>query len=215
MVGLDLDSDAPTVTINQAATQADPTTASPIRFTVTFSEAVAGFGAADVALSGTAGATTAVVTGGPTTFDVAVSGMTGGGTVVADVTAGAATDTAGNTSAASTSTDNSVTFAIAPTAAVTNGECSSSNAASGLVNVTITDPDSTTLGFELVSNSNTTLVPNANVVDRWLGREPHDHRHRRSQAQRHGDAHVRSQRRDVDRARSSSPCGSAPTPTKR
>ena len=155
---------APTVTINQAATQADPTTASPIRFTVTFSEAVAGFSAADVALSGTAGATTAVVTGGPTAFDVAVSGMTGGGTVVADVTAGAATDTAGNTSAASTSTDNSVTFAIAPTAAVTNGECSRSNAASGLVNVTITDPDSTTLGLALVSNSNTTLVPNSNVV---------------------------------------------------
>ena len=36
----------PTVTINQAAGQADPTNASPINFTVVFSEAVTGFDAA-------------------------------------------------------------------------------------------------------------------------------------------------------------------------
>jgi predicted extracellular nuclease len=159
-----IDTAAPTVTINQAATQADPTTVSPIHFTVTFSEVVTGFSDADVTLSGTAGATTAVVTGGPTSFDVAVSGMSGGGTVIATVTAGAATDAAGNDSAASTNTDNTVTFSIAPTAAVTNGECSGSSAASGSVNVTISDPDSTTLDLALVSNSNVALVPNANVV---------------------------------------------------
>ncbi|MEO5948010.1 MAG: hypothetical protein ABIP79_14425, partial [Chitinophagaceae bacterium] len=102
---------APTVTINQAVGQLDPTTVSPINFTVVFSEAMTGFATGDVTLSGTAGATTAIVTGGPTTYNVAVSGMTGNGTVIATITANAATGTinvAGN--AASTSTDNTVTF---------------------------------------------------------------------------------------------------------
>ncbi|HEU4860794.1 MAG TPA: proprotein convertase P-domain-containing protein, partial [Chitinophagaceae bacterium] len=49
----------PSVTINQGASQTDPTSASPILFTVTFSEAVTGFATGDVTLSGTAGATTA------------------------------------------------------------------------------------------------------------------------------------------------------------
>ncbi|HZB42312.1 MAG TPA: ExeM/NucH family extracellular endonuclease, partial [Ilumatobacter sp.] len=163
VVGITPAGNAPTITIDQSATQADPTTESPIHFTVTFSEPVAGFDDGDVTLSGTAGADTAVVTGGPMTYDVAVSGMTGGGTVVASVPPGAATDAAGDASAASTSTDNTVTFAVAPVVAVTNGQCSSSNAASGLVIVTITDPDSSSWELELASNSNTGLVPNANV----------------------------------------------------
>ncbi len=70
----------PTVTINKAAGQADPTSTSPIDFTVVFSEP------ADRlcyrrcgTLSGTAGATTATVTGSGTTYNVAVSGMTTSG----------------------------------------------------------------------------------------------------------------------------------------
>jgi hypothetical protein len=63
-----------------------------------------------VALSGTAGATTATVTGGPTAYNVAVSGMTANGTVVASVGAGVATDAAGNPNTASTSADNLVVF---------------------------------------------------------------------------------------------------------
>ena len=39
----------------------------------------------DVTLTGTAGATTAVVTGSGTTYNVAVSGMTGSGTVIASM----------------------------------------------------------------------------------------------------------------------------------
>ena len=54
-----IDKTAPTVTINQAAGQADPTNASPINFTVVFSEPVTDFATGDVTLSGTAGATTA------------------------------------------------------------------------------------------------------------------------------------------------------------
>ena len=60
------DTTAPTVTINQAAGQADPTNASPINFTVVFSESVTGFDGTDMTFTGTAGGTTtATVTGGP------------------------------------------------------------------------------------------------------------------------------------------------------
>ena len=92
--------------------QADPTSTSPINFEAVFSEPVGGFGDAsgDVTLGGTAGATTAVVTGGPMTYNVAVSGMTGNGSVTASIPAGAAADAVGNANTASTSTDNTVTF---------------------------------------------------------------------------------------------------------
>ena len=100
------------MTINQAAGQADPTSASPINFTVTFSETVTGFAASDISFAGsTAGGTlTAAVTGTGPTYNVAVSGMTGTGNVVVSVPAGAATDAAGNASLASTSTDNTVAY---------------------------------------------------------------------------------------------------------
>jgi CSLREA domain-containing protein len=106
------DATLPTVTINQATSQSDPTTTSPINFTVVFSEAVNGFQTGDVTLSGTAGATTATVTGSGATYNVAVSGMTQTGTVVATIAAGVATDLAGNPNTASTSTDNTVTFNV-------------------------------------------------------------------------------------------------------
>ncbi|MGE5603267.1 MAG: hypothetical protein ACM30E_09465 [Nitrososphaerales archaeon] len=102
----------PTVTINQASGQADPTTASPINFTVVFSEAVTGFATGDVTLDGTAGPTTAVVTGSGATYNVAVSGMTGSGTVIASIAAGAAHDAAGNPNEVSTTTDDTVTFEL-------------------------------------------------------------------------------------------------------
>jgi CSLREA domain-containing protein len=106
----ELDSTSPTVTINQAAGQADPAKGSPISFTAVFSKRVTGFDSADVTLGGTAGATTANVSGGPTTFTIAVSGMTGDGTVVASIPATVATYAAGNGNTASESTDNTVTF---------------------------------------------------------------------------------------------------------
>src|SRR5213596_3510409 len=105
------DTTPPTVTINQAAGQADPTSASPINFTAVFSEPVSGFTGTDVTISGTAGGTkTVTVSGGPSTYTVAVSGMTTSGTVIATIPAGMATDAAGNLNTASTSTDNSVSF---------------------------------------------------------------------------------------------------------
>ena len=109
------------MTINQAAGQADPTSASPINFTVTFSETVTGFAASDISFAGSTvgGTLTAAVTGTGPTYNVAVSGMTGTGTVVVSVPAGAATDAAGNASLASTSTDNTVAFNSVDTTAPT------------------------------------------------------------------------------------------------
>ncbi len=101
---------SPSVTINQAASQSDPAGASPINFTAVFSEAVTGFTGSSVTLGGTAGATTAAVTGSGSTYNVAVSGMTQSGTVTASIGAGNGTDLAGNPNTASTSTDNSVTY---------------------------------------------------------------------------------------------------------
>jgi uncharacterized protein len=51
-----------------------------------------------------------------------------------------------------------------PTAAVTGGQCSNSNVATAQFAVTLADPDSATLEFELVSSSDTSLVPTGNVV---------------------------------------------------
>ncbi|MCX6872423.1 MAG: M6 family metalloprotease domain-containing protein [Verrucomicrobia bacterium] len=110
---------APTVTINQAAGQADPTGTSPINFTVVFSESVADFATGDVTVTGTApGTKTAAVSGSGTTYNVAVSGMTGSGTVIATAAAGVAHDAAGNANTASNTA--SVTYdSVAPTVAVT------------------------------------------------------------------------------------------------
>ncbi len=113
-----------TVTINQAPGQADPTNSSPINFEVVFSESVNDFTNENVAIGGTAGATTAVVTGSGTTnttYNVAVSGMKSSGTVIARIDAGKAHDVAGNPNTASSSTDNIVAYDItAPTVTITS-----------------------------------------------------------------------------------------------
>ncbi len=99
-----------TVTLNQAAWQVEPTGAAVIHFTAVFSNAVTGFSGNDVILEGTAGATTATVTGSGSTYDVAVSGMTRGGTVIVSIGEYAAEDGAGFWTSASTSMDNCVVF---------------------------------------------------------------------------------------------------------
>src|SRR2546426_1090809 len=130
------DTTKPTVTINQAGSQSDPTNASPINFTVVFSESVTGFTGSDVTLSGTAGATSATVTGSGTTYNVAASGMTSDGTVIATVPVGSnspstagAQDADGNGNTASSSTDNTVTYDThAPTSSATSPQYSTANA---------------------------------------------------------------------------------------
>src|SRR5439155_5425962 len=120
------DTHGPTVTINQAGlagdpttnTQSDPTSTAPIKFTVVFSEPVSDFTNADVDLSlSTAGGTlVANVYDADTlnpdhkTYVVKVNGMTTAGDVIARIGANKAIDAAGNGNAASTSTDNKVTW---------------------------------------------------------------------------------------------------------
>ena len=105
---------APTVTLEQAAGQPDPTSGDAA-FDVVFSEPVTGFDASDVVLGGTSDPTDVVVTaaGDGTTYLVTVSGMTRTGSVVASVAAGAATNVNETPSMASASTDDRVDF-VAP-----------------------------------------------------------------------------------------------------
>ncbi|MEG5192619.1 ELWxxDGT repeat protein, partial [Microcoleus sp. ARI1-A4] len=119
-----VDKTPPTVTINQATAQTDPTATSPINFTVTFSEPVTGFDAADIDLttSTATGTLTPTITGGGPVYTVAVNGMTGSGNVIPSIKANGVTDTAGNNNTVSTSTDNSVTYnAPAPEIQVLDG----------------------------------------------------------------------------------------------
>jgi hypothetical protein len=140
-----VDTSVPSVTINAAAAQADPTNASPLHFTAIFSEPVTGFTNTDVSIGGTAGGTkTVVVSGGPATYDVAVSGMTDG-TVVAAVPAGAAADQVGHASTAATSADNSVLFDVtAPTVTVTKASAQADPTNGGAAHV---DPINFTVTF--------------------------------------------------------------------
>jgi hypothetical protein len=112
------DTTPPEVTINQAATQADPTNSGPIHFIVHFSEEVSDFATGDVTISGTAGATTGTVTGSGQDYDVAVNDMTQDGTVVASIASGVAHDAFGNANNAATTTDATVSYdATKPTIA--------------------------------------------------------------------------------------------------
>ncbi|MFL5798727.1 MAG: hypothetical protein ACJ77A_12450, partial [Actinomycetota bacterium] len=122
-----LDASKPNVTVNQAAGQADPTNTSPINFTALFSEAInaSTFTASDVSVTGTAGGTKTVTITNPSadnkTFNLAISGMTTSGTVVASIPAAGVSDPAGNTNNVSTSIDNSVTWDVtAPTVSSIN-----------------------------------------------------------------------------------------------
>jgi hypothetical protein len=109
-----VDTGSPTVVVGRAESQPASTGDSPLLFTAVFSEPVTGFTAERVTLGGTAGASTAVVTGEGPTYTIAVSGMTRSGTVTVSLAEGAGADAAGNPSLASTGSDNSVVF-TAPT----------------------------------------------------------------------------------------------------
>src|SRR5688572_9825839 len=123
----------PTVTINQAAAQADPTSATPIVFNVQFSEPVSGFANSDVSFTGsTAGGTlAAVVNGSGADYTVSVSGMTTSGTVIASIPGAAAADADNNPTGASTSTDNTVTYNSPPPTVTINSAVGQPDPTSG------------------------------------------------------------------------------------
>jgi hypothetical protein len=98
-----LDITSVTVTIVPALGQDDPTLTPPINFTVVFSEVVTDFATGDVSFEGSTvlGDLLGEVTGSGTTYNVAVTGMEGHGTVVASIAAGVVHDAAGNPNLAS------------------------------------------------------------------------------------------------------------------
>ncbi len=93
-----VDAARPTVSIVVAGSSSG----TPVSFTVTFSESVTAFTAADVVLGGTAGATTANISGSGSSYTVDVTGMTADGTITMDIPADSAFDAVGNGNTAAT-----------------------------------------------------------------------------------------------------------------
>lgn len=137
-----LDTAAPTVTVARAAGQTTPTNASTAQLTVTFSEAVTGFDAADVVLSGVSGAA-AGVSGTGASYTVSVTGMTSDGTLSVSVRAAAAVDVADNPSTASAAAT-VVRDSTPPTIAVSSFTRSGGNLT---VTGTTSEPASVTVTF--------------------------------------------------------------------
>ncbi|HVF76643.1 MAG TPA: Ig-like domain-containing protein [Acidimicrobiales bacterium] len=128
----------PTVTVNKASGQADPTNASPVQFTAVFSEPVTGFTASDVTVTAPGTETVTVTAGSPTEYTISVAGMADGD-VIAMVPAGGASDVAGNTNVDSTSTDNSVAYdTTLPTATVTKAATQENPTDENVVDFTVT-----------------------------------------------------------------------------
>ncbi|MCB0106192.1 MAG: PxKF domain-containing protein, partial [Caldilineaceae bacterium] len=123
-----------------AAGQADPATSQPVHFRADFTEAVTGFTASDVTLSGTINRTNATVTisGGPANYTVSVNGLIGNGTLLATIAANVATDNGGNGNNASTSSDNTVTVNLDTAPPTANPTQSPAPAPSGWNNTNVT-----------------------------------------------------------------------------
>ena len=125
------------VTVEPASGQVDLTNSATVSLTVTFDRPVVAFTSSDVALSGAAGATTAVVTQvgtGDTTYNVAVSGMSHYGAVVASIDAGVVHDAASNANTAAS--NSSVTYTpLGETVRPAAGQDNPTNAS--LINFTV------------------------------------------------------------------------------
>ena len=138
--------EGPTVTIDLADGQADPTSDSTIVFEVVFSEAVSGFDGSDVDLSASseAGPLLASVSGAGDTYAVAVTGMSSGGRVVISVPKGAANAAAGGAATeASMALNDSVTYIpqLPPTATNLVQEISYGAGPVDLEDIVVTDPN--------------------------------------------------------------------------
>ena len=110
------DNEPPGVTVNQAVSQADPTSALPINFTVMFSEPinVSVFTISDITQNGTAtGITWSIVDSGDHTNFTLSATVSGYGTLIPSIAANRVTDMVGNNNLASSSADNGVTYAPA------------------------------------------------------------------------------------------------------
>jgi hypothetical protein len=113
----------PSVTVNQAASQPDPATSLPITFNVVFSEPIISsiFTASDITQNGTATGVTWNITdtGDHMRFTLQATGTTSYGTLKPSIAANRVTDLVGNDNTPSTSTDNTVSYIVVPTATPT------------------------------------------------------------------------------------------------
>ncbi|MEC4726955.1 tandem-95 repeat protein [Shewanella sp. D64] len=103
----------PTVTINQASGQSDPTNNATVTFDVVFNESISGFDITDIDLSGdvTANVTSVSASSG-TGFTVTTNINANEGDIIAQIIAGGVTDASGATNQPSTSTDNTIEYDI-------------------------------------------------------------------------------------------------------
>ncbi|MCC7441858.1 MAG: hypothetical protein IT285_09500 [Bdellovibrionales bacterium] len=108
------DTVAPTISLNQAGGQADPTNSFPVIFDLVFSEPInpGTFDASDITQTGSA---TGVVwtlsnTGDDRNFTLSATGVATSGTLIPSVLASVVSDLAGNGNMSSASTDNIVLF---------------------------------------------------------------------------------------------------------
>ena len=109
-----------------------------------------------------------LVSGSGTTYNVAVSGMTGNGTVIASLAAGVAQTGTGNLNTASTSTDNTVTFTgfnQSPTDIQWNGVTPANStlpsAGATIANLSTVDPDSVSWTYSLEAGSSANFAVSA------------------------------------------------------
>lgn len=117
------DATSPTVTVNQADDQADPTNEDIIKFTIIFSEPINGdtFTRDDLNISGSSTAKVLLLTNvNDTTYTAYVNGMVSGETVSLILPVDTVEDLAGNKNIASTSTDNSITYNNTPPSVTIN-----------------------------------------------------------------------------------------------
>ncbi|SDH76346.1 LPXTG cell wall anchor domain-containing protein [Agrococcus jejuensis] len=121
---------APTVTVEQGFSQADPETFGFITFEVQLSQEVTGLEASDFVVGGTAGASTVSLQGSGSWYTATVFDMVRPGTVTLALPAGAAVSQYGVANLASTSVDATVQFAPpTPTASITLAEGQSGSTA--------------------------------------------------------------------------------------
>jgi hypothetical protein len=172
---IEVDKTLPGVTINQLAAQPDPTNTNPIRFQVIFSKPVTGFTSSDVSLAGsTANLKNASisVSGSGASYVVSVTGITGTGTVLANIPAGSAKDAAGNLTIASSSTDNSVIFDnVAPTATIapSSGQLNVSNSLPISFTVVFSEPVEGFTAAGVDFSKGTAQVANYSLTDSGNG----------------------------------------------
>jgi len=113
-----LDNIEPTVIIDQAATQADPASGTPVIFTIAFSEAidVGTFNTGDITQNGSVSSSlitwTIADSGDHTNFTLSATAIYGNGTLIPSIIAGEVTDLAGNPNQASTTTTLGVTDTV-------------------------------------------------------------------------------------------------------